>query len=288
MSTLRFAPGVPGLESLGASAPEDFLEAFGAGAARLVTGDRIEPMTGRGAEVVARLPLPGTPDRSGVQRESPRGAGTGMLVLRVWREGPRERLRARLTEPRSTSQAARRWNLVCHLVANGVGAPALVAMGEARNASFLIERELDGFEALSAVAARELKPRRRRRIVRSVGKTLGALFRCGAWLPELSADDILIQRDPLDGSHEGADTCAALEIQDLQAEREALHALAVRRTRLPGVAVADVRRGRLLAHVSTRRRNRLLTSLARDLPLTPRERLEVAALTRGAGADRGA
>ena len=293
MSTLQLAPGVPGLEALGASAPEDFLEALagalpgstgpGSSGPRftgLVTADRLELLRRGPVETVARLPLPGTPDRTGVQREQPRGAGTGMLILRVWRGGGVELLRARVTNPRSASLAVRRWNLICHLVASGIGAPALVAMGESRGTSFLVERELDGFESLAALAARGLEPRRRRLIVRSVGMTLSGLFRSGTWLPELSADDILIQRAAMDGSHEGPDTCAALEIQDLQAEREALGQLKVRRNRLPGVAIGEYRRGRVLPAISPRRRRRLLRSLADQLPVTPGERARIAALTR--------
>jgi hypothetical protein len=279
MCSLRLAPGIPDLQSLGAERAEDW---FGDGRA-LVTGTRVEVLSRTRTLTVARVPLPGTPDAGGSQHESPRGAGTGHMILRVWRGGGAELLRARLGEPRITSLAARRWNLICHLAASGVGAPALVAMGErGAGESFLLERELDGFESLARLAARPLEARRRARVVRSVGLALRALFRARAWLPALTPEGLLVQRAALDGSHEGADVCAAIEVRELQAERGVLEGLRVRRTRLPAVAFVELRNGRLLRRVSAARRARLLRALERALPVgpTPLEAARVQALAR--------
>jgi hypothetical protein len=273
----RTAPGVPGLEALGAARAEDWL---GDGSA-LETGDRIEVVSQGAVETVARLPLPGTPDADGVQREKPRGAGTGWLVLRVFRGGGADLLRARFTQPRSTSLAARRWNLICHLGAHGIGAPQLVAMGEAGpSESFVLERELDGFVPLPVLVASDLPLERRRLIQRSVGLSLAALFRSGTWLPELRLEHLLVQPDESGGTPQGSAHCAALEIENLQVETHTLRTLQLKRRRLPGVAFARFPRARVLSFVSPRRRRRLLAALDRSAPIdvTRRERAGVLAL----------
>jgi hypothetical protein len=91
-----------------------------------------------------------------------------------------------------------------------------------------------------------------------------------------------VQRAALDGSHEGADVCAAIEVRELQAERGVLEGLRVRRTRLPAVAFVELRNGRLLRRVSAARRARLLRALERALPVgpTPLEAARVQALAR--------
>lgn len=276
-ATFRLAPGVPGLESLGSTDARDWL---GDGSA-LETGDRIQVVSETAAEIVARIPLPGTPDAEGVQRETPRGAGTGWLVLRVFRGGGAALLRARLTQPRSTSLAARRWNLICHLQASGLGAPQLVAMGEAGSSeSFVLERELEGFLPLPALIAADLPPARRRLILRSLGLSLAGLFRAGAWLPELRPEHIVVQPDEAGGTPDGSAHCAALEIENLQVEARTLRTLQLKRRRLPGVALAEFPRGRVLPTISRRRRRRLLDSLDVALPntVTSLERRRVLAI----------
>ena len=116
--------------------------------------------------------------------------------------------------------------------------------------------------------------------MRSTGLALGALFRSGVWLPELSPEGLLVQRDPLDGSHVGSDTCAAIEVQDLQAAQGLARCLGLRRGRLPGVAFTELGRGRVVPAVSVRRRRSLLTSLESRLAgtLGPRECARVLAL----------
>jgi hypothetical protein len=244
---VRLAPGVPSLGALGSDSPRDWL-GDGAG---LATGDRLEVLERGAALTVARLPLPGTPDAHGVQRERPRGAGTGMLVWRAWRGGGAELLRARLTRPRSASLAARRWNLICHLAAHGVGVPELAAMGEGRaGESFLIERELAGYEPLERVLASEREPAERARAAHAVGYALAALFRAGAWLPRLDPRGVLVQRE--------AETCAAHAVGELAAAGALARSLGGALRRLPGVAFPALDRARLFADLGQRRRERML------------------------------
>jgi hypothetical protein len=274
---LQLAPGVPGIDALGASSAADWL-GDGSG---LETGDRLQVVWSGPVETIARIPLPGTPDERGLQRERPRGAGTGWLVLHRYSGGGAELMRARFTRPRSESLAARRWNLICHLRAHGLGAPELVAMGEGRpGESFLLERELEGFAPLPLVIASEPPAERRRLIVRSLGLTLAGLFRSGTWLPRLRPESILVQLDEAGGVRPGSEACAALEIESLRLEAGTLRALRLRRRRLPGVAFAELDRGRVLASVSARRRRRLLAALDRELPrsVTALERKKVLAL----------
>ena len=270
-TTIRLAPGVPGLEALGAACFDDLM-----GRARgLATADRERVVSAAAGEVLVLVPLPGTPDERGVQHERPRGAGTGLLWVRRFEARPIELLRARLTRPRSTSLAAREWNLICHLQAHGVGAPQLVALGEgARGESFVAMRVLEGFETLERWLAAWTSPSARRHAVRSLGRALAALFRSGTWLPALSLADIWIASGPLPLE------CAALELEALRARSELVRGL--QRRRLPSIALTGFRRGRILERVSQRRRRRLLEALARELPahVTRRERLEVLALSR--------
>lgn len=265
-TTGKLAPDVPGFESLGAADASDFLF----DPPSVVTGDRIERV---GAAL--RLPLPGTPDDTGRQREKPRGAGTGWLFLHRYRGGGLEAWRARFTHPRSTSLAARHWNLICHLQANGLAAPQLVAMGERAPAvagaeSFLITRELEGFVPLAERLAAERDRGVRRRALRSLALALQQLFRCGAWLPRTSATNLLVQaRD--------SDDCVALQITNLRSEQQLFHGLDVARARLPAIAFTSFERGRILAEVTFDRRVELVAKLARECGdrLSARERREL-------------
>jgi hypothetical protein len=252
---VRLAPGVPGLEALGASLPADWL---GDGS-RLATGGRMQVLARGPVETVVRLPLPGTPDARGVQREAPRGAGTGMLVWRVWRGGARELLRARLTEPRSASLAARRWNLACHLAAHGVGVPELLAMGEGgAGASFLIERELAGYVPLARAAADLRDGAARGLLVQALGAALGAVLRAGVWLPGLNPEGVRIRKSERAGDGD----CAALEVHGLAAEAALARSLGARRVRLPGVAFVDFAGARIARRMGLRRRQGMAAALA--------------------------
>jgi hypothetical protein len=264
-TTCKLAPDVPGLEALGASDASDFLE----DPPRVVTGDRVERVGS-----ALRLPLPGTPDSTGRQREKPRGAGTGRLYLHRYRGGFAG-WRARFTHPRSASLAARHWNLICHLQAHGLAAPQLVALiergpGVTASESVVITRELEGFVSLAEWLASERERGARRRALRSVALAFQQLFRCGAWLPRTSATNLLVQaRDSED--------CAALQITNLRSEQQLFHGLDVVRARLPAIAFTSFDRGRILGEVPPAKRVEWLAKLSRETEslLGDRERREL-------------
>ena len=282
-TTLRFAPGVGDLRSLGDLTAEAWMSADPE-----QLGPRATLIGERAGARHLRLPLPGTPDARGERLEPPRDAGTGWLHLHRYDGGGLRALTARLTVPRSTSLAARHWNLICHLRAHGLGAPELVALGERRGAagvtaSFLITRELDGCTPLDRLAEEGLDERDRRRTARALGLALRGLFRAGVWLPELRPGDVLVRRGAVG---EGED-CAALELEHLRRDARLLSNLGLRRARLPAVAFANLRRGRVLERVGPARRARLLAQLDRALPgVSARERRIVLALATRAGAQR--
>lgn len=244
-ASLLLAPDVPDVAALGANAPDDFLSE----PPKLVTADRA-----RRDGAWWRIPLPGTPDENGVQRERPRGAGTGTLLVRSWRGSALERWRARVTAPCSSSLAARYWNLNCHLRAHGVGAPQLVAMGElGRSQSFVVVRALDGFAPLSQWRSSTLEADARERGERSLELAIDALARCGAWLPENALDNVLIQSDTTD--------CAAIQIANLQSERAVLGERGLERARLPAVAFTNFDGGSVRRALSQRERANLARKL---------------------------
>lgn len=272
---LKLAPDIASLEALGAHALDDFL----ADPPALVTADRIRP---RGAAL--EVPLPGTPDERGRQRERPRGAGTGLLLLQRFPSGGIEGLRARLTHPRSTSRAARQWNLICHLQANGVAAPQLVALGERGGAplgaeSFLLTRALEGFVPVARWLAEERDASRRRRGLKSIALACAQTLRCGAWLPRTTLSGLSI--------HVEDDSCAALKIVNLKSEQALLRTRGLVRARLPAVAFTEFERGRILSRISARRRDQWLTALAREARTltSERERAVFAARILGASSE---
>lgn len=241
---MRFDPEVPGLLALGARAASDFLE-VGRG---LEMGARAQPLRAAAGRCVYRVPLPGTPDASGVRRELPRGAGTGWLRIHVWSGGPLERLRARLSAPRSTSPAARRWNLACHLRGQGVLAPRPLAMielgGEARGASILVERELEGFEPLPSWLARA-RGEERANGLEALGLALAALARSGVKLANARAEGVLLR---------AAEGCEGPGLAGLPSSR------------LPAVAFEDLDGARLGRPLGPRRARTWLERLERTLP----------------------
>lgn len=264
--TIRLAPDVPDLAALGAREPADLLR----DPPRVETAARIEPL---GAWL--RVPLPGTPDRSGRQHERPRGAGTGYVWFKRFAAGAAA-WRARLTHPRSTSLAAREWNLACHLQAAGVTTPQLVALIEApgvvtADASVLVVRELEGFVALREWLASERHDGLRARGLESLALALAAALRCGAWLPRTSAENLMIQvRD--------SDDCVALQITNLGSEQALLRERGLVRARLPSIAFTELADGRIRRSVSARARSTWLASLQSELAplLAPGEALEFA------------
>jgi len=253
---LRLAPDVPDLAALGARDVEDLL----ADPPRIATADRIERV---GA--LLRIPLPGTPDRNGRQHEAPRGAGTGYVFARRYGAGVRA-LRARVTHPRSSSLAAREWNVICHLQASGVTTPLLVAMVERPGAltaseSLVLTRELEGFVSLREWLANENDVAARKRGLESLAMALGAALRCGAWLPRTTLDNLRIQ------TSDGED-CVALKITNLGTEQTILRERGLVRSRLPSVAFTQFADARLKGSISESRRERWLAGLrAQATPL---------------------
>lgn len=278
--TLRLAPEVADLSALGARGFDDFL----GGCRALATGARASAPQRRGARTSVRVPLPGTPDASGRRLELPRGAGTGWLAVHVWSSGPLELVRARLRAPHSTSPAARRWNVACHLLASGVGAPRPLALLErssrARVESILVEAELEGLDPLPRWLASTPPGPERSRGLRALGLGLAALFRSGAWLGQCTAEDVVIGA--------AAGECAE-ELADLARWRKRN----VIRAGLPALGFCGLDDGTLRTSVSARRRVAWLNALERTLPsearLAERERarLGLAALA-GASNGRGA
>jgi hypothetical protein len=260
---LKLAPDVVGLESLGVTELVQLFES----PPRTLTAARIHRC---GPHWV--VPLPGTPDEAGVQHEKPRGSGTGLLHLRAFPAAPLASLGARLTHPRSTSLAARTWNLICHLQAHGIAAPQLVALAERRRGfgveSLVITRELEGFVSASEFFRTQTKRSERRRAVHSLALACTQLWRSGTRLPSTAADNLLIQRDDED--------CVALKIVNLQSEQSLLRERGLARTRLPAIAFTSFDGGSIVREVQPREREQLLVRLSKELgeSLTRRERLE--------------
>jgi len=280
---VRLAPDLPDLAALGAEGPEALL----AGGAGLVTGDRAEVLRAEGVYTHVRVPRPGTPDASGKRRELPGGAGTGWMRLHLWRDVPLEVVRARLSAPRSTSHAARRWNLACHLLASGVVAPRPLALVERtrglRTTSVMVEAELEGFEPLPRWLARMPAGPARTRGLRSIALALGALLRSGASLRGCRAEDVLLADDEPALSDCGVERLAAL-----QADLARWRARGLVRARLPAVAFAGLDRGTLRADLAAEQRLAWLAGLERGLEPDSRPRSrERARLALGALADLG-
>ncbi len=252
-ASLRLAPDVPDLAALGARDAEELLE----DPPRIETAARIERVGS-----ALRVPLPGTPDRNGRQHERPRGAGTGYLFLHRY-SGAVAALRARVTHPRSSSVAARHWNLICHLQASGVTTPQLAALVErpsavASSESVLLTRELEGFTALRKWLESERDPAARARGLESLSLALEAVLRCGAWLPRTTLDNLLLQtRD--------GDDCAALQITNLGTEQAILRERGLVRARRPSIAFTQFAGGRLFEKLSKTRRERWLAALRAQL-----------------------
>jgi hypothetical protein len=255
-ANLRLAPDVPDLAALGAHDVEDLLW----DPPRVETAARLERVGS-----AWRVPLPGTVDRNGRQHERPRGAGTGYLFLHRYGGGVAA-LRARITHPRSSSLAARHWNLICRLQASGVTTPQLAALVErpgavTSSASVLITRELEGFTTLRKWLESERDPAHRARGLESLSLALEAVLRCGAWLPRTSLDNLLLQtRD--------GDDCAALQITNLGTEQAILRERGLVRARLPSIAFTQFADGRLFEKLSNTRRERWMSALrAQTAPL---------------------
>lgn len=251
--TVRLAPDVPDLAALGASSPEDLL----ADPPRVVTAARIERV-GK----LWRVPLPGTPDRDGRQHEKPRGAGTGQLYVQRY-GGGWAAVRARLSHPRSTSLAARHWNIACHLQANGVTTPQLVALVELPGAlaaplSVLITRELEGFVSLRTWLGSPLDSAARQRGLESLQRALDAVQRCGVSLPGATLDNVMLQA-------RASDDCVALQLTNLGSEQAILRERGLVRSRLPTIAFTQLRGASIESRPARGRGARWATELQREL-----------------------
>jgi lipopolysaccharide kinase (Kdo/WaaP) family protein len=265
----RLGPGIPDFATLGASEANDLLDP-----PRLQTGARARILRESPHETLWRVPLPGTPDEQGRLLEPPTDVSPGWLWVRVFRGRNGALLEARCTHPRSTSVAARWWNLACHLEASGVGGPRLVALVERGNAlaaaqSCLVVRELEGFAPLGTWLAAAHTPQTRRRGLASAGRLLARLLRSGAWLPELALDDLWIEARAEEAAREG--DCDALDpatfvgrLRTLQSTREALRAGGLRVRRLPAVACVRFARGRVFHRISSARARDFLDRLASE------------------------
>jgi len=261
------SPDVSSLADLGASTPEDLFDPI-----RLVTGERVERLYEGPHRRVLRLPLPGTPDAQGRMPEPPRGAGTGWLQVQLFRGRAAESARLRLTQPRSSSPAAREWNLACHLLATGVAAPRPVALiergrGLSVQHSCLVTRELEGCVPLGDWLASHGGADRKLGLS-SVGACLARLFHARTWFPHLALGDLLIEDRSMTESAEARDDdCAALTLGRMraqQASRTDLAAAGLRLARLPSVALGRLSGGRLVARIAPRRRLQLLHALCRQ------------------------
>jgi len=262
------SPAVPDLAALGAERPGDL-----AGGGGGLEGEPRSAVVSEGqGETLLRYPLPGTPDETGRRFGSPRGAGTGWVYLRRFRDaGLRESLAARFTAPPSQSLAEREWNLLCHLRSQGVGTPEPLAVGALGSGlfartSFIATRELSEVVPLLVWAERDIEAGVRRRGLDALGDALMALCRAGVWLPRLGARHLYLSAEEA-GVGESID-CSADQIGMLRAGLGEGSGLAVRRS--PGVILTGFAGGRILPAIGVEHRVELLERLDADLAHTDR------------------
>jgi hypothetical protein len=265
---VHLAPGVASVESLGASAFEDFFRAPGSAGF-----ERAKFVSAREGFEEIRYPLPGTPRETGESARSrgrPMGAGTGFVILRRFTSSTlRERWRARFRQPRSTSFGEREWNIVCHLRAHGIGAPEPLAVGRGAGnvfaeRSFVVLRELDNMLSLKQWANAELDASTRARIGRSLDQALERMWSSGAWLPHVSAENVLVAPPHLDT---GADPdCVARAIYEMQSSTPINGASELLKWGdLPEVAFTEFRGARLKPHVTESQKRAIARSLNVEL-----------------------
>lgn len=280
MSTrIRLAGELPTLRALGVDADE---ELFCSGGNPDQRGAVLEDDSG--GRTTVRFPLPGTPDASGRLTGRPGEAGTGWVVLSRWcRASLGEFVRSRFTAPRSASLAEREWNLYCRLLRHGVGVPRPLAVGARGQGlfsrdSFLVTRELRGFEPLKEWAGRERDPQRRRRAAVALGLLLANVVRAGVLLPRLSVEDLGVKPEPRD---DAGGSCDA----DLP---PVLGRLKMRR--LPGMAILGVRGGIVRKTLGPKEVRAMLSRLLEDARskglVDPGEARRIAAVTVRGGSDR--
>jgi hypothetical protein len=277
---IRLWPGVPDIEALGASRFEDLM-----GGGGLLGEQRAEVVHRTRRHTVLRVPLPGTPDREGRVHEAPRGAGTGWVYLTRYTSGPLlERADARLSSPRSTSFAARDWNLICHLREHGVGTPEPLAMGEVvrplfSGHSFLMTRALDSMQQLPEWLERNPGADQRRRAALALGLTLARLVASRVHLPRLEAEHLYLSAASSDQSPVEDGACAARQIAALVHDGPKTPVPGTVFRQLPEVALGSVRSGRITPALLLSTQLELLRNVMRGLPPelwpTPREAYRV-------------
>lgn len=249
---LRFDAELSGLGNLGIESAAQLLDPGALPSARAQVVSRGD--AGTAARV--RFPLPGTPeatgDAAGRLTGAPQGAGTGWVVLERWNAAPWGPLvRARFTRPRSASLGERAWNLFCHLRAAGVGTPQPLAVGAAgagplaRN-SFLVTRELAGYETPAQWIGRPHRPDARRRAFLALGSFLSNLLGSGVFLPRLALEQLRIS--------------AVAEVDDVEVGCD--HAPGLKKNRMPGIALTDVTGGVIRERLSVAEAAAMLRALA--------------------------
>ncbi len=227
-------------------------------AERLADGDGFERW---------RVPLPGTPMPDGRRNGKPRGAGTGWLRLLRWTDARLgDRVRARVTAPRSASPAERAWNLSCALRAAGVpcAEPMAVAADGAIAAkrSLYVTRELEGLLPLDAWLERFPSARDRRELAAALGSFVARLAASGVRVPRFAWSDVV--------AHEksgGRAACALEAITDAR-DRAAVRGIPV--SALPELALAEVADGALGDADAAAERVRLARALAASAPASAR------------------
>ncbi len=271
---MHLAPGIPSIQSLGASTFEDFFRAIGSPGF-----ERAKLVRASGGFEEIRYPLPGalrsldeeTQSRGKSLGTHTGGADTGFMILRRFTHSTlRDRWRARFTPPRSTSLGEREWNLVCHLRAHGVGAQEPLAVGRVEGGvfaerSFIAVRELDGMLSLKEWARAELDPSMRARIGSSLAQALERMWSSGAWLPHLSAENILVAAPHL---ATGADPdCVARTIYEMRSSTpsEAATDSALQWGKLSEVAFTEFRGGRLRSRVAESHKRAVARTLELEL-----------------------
>lgn len=256
---LRWAGPAPaaGLGALGVDGPEPLLAGD---AGRLERGRELPAAPG--ARRVA-FALPGTADVRGNLTGRPGELGTGWVWLTSHRPALGALLRARFAEPRSASLAEREWNVLCMLRAAGVGTPEPLCVGALGHGlvarrSFLVVRALeDAFPFPRWLATDGLGAERERGLA-ALAALLARLARTGLVLPALAPEHLWV-------APSGSGEC--------ETEGPGL-----RKNKLPGVFVADVRDARRARSEGEPRRV-LAALLARIEGLEARERDGVLAAT---------
>jgi len=193
-STLRLAPDLVDLASLGADCFEDLM----GWTEGLVGAARAELVSEGSGWKLWRVPLPGTPDDSGKVTEAPKGSGTGWIRIKRFEGGGlTEVMRARLKQPRSSSFAVKEWNILCQLRERGVPTQEPLAVGEVSAALFspssvLVTRELESVLPMDAWLSERGDTRSRARLSRALGVFFRRVFAAGVGPVELAPSSLAV------------------------------------------------------------------------------------------------